>query len=455
MEVDIFKVQLKNLDKLLVGMKTQSKQQTKLNLQMDKFNQGINKAKKSADRLLDTFRQVFSVIKSIGFASLMTGGVMGVKGVLAQKEYAKAKTLDLSTHQLKALKYAGGQSQTANRDFLVDLASSLKASLYTNDKAQNWASLGYDVEMLRQLDTIDLLKTFISTVSERGLGDAGQNKNLQDILEGLSDISLGDLKNINPEEIWANYEKGLKLTDSSGDKLISVGKSVNTLITTFDTFVTKIQASLAPAFSELLDSISNGLNKLSNSKEFKEFLQKISKVMKNLSGSASEYITKLTKSIPDLFRDMKIVFLQIISALGSVMQVFTIGMNDNVNRMVKRADKALWQAEDEKYRDLHKRMNEAKNVKDYLAIQQELMDFTENGDRLTKENKKRLYEDILRRNEEFNKQLDSKNQSKGGNTQQVVQPINITVHNDPDSITQTHTLTNSINVGGWGNGGNQ
>lgn len=455
MEVDIFKVQLKNLDKLLAGMKTQSKQQTKLNLQMDKFNQGINQAKKSADRLLDTFRQVFSVIKSIGFASLMTGGVMGVKGVLAQKEYAKAKTLDLSTHQLKALKYAGGQSQTANRDFLVDLASSLKASLYTNDKAQNWASLGYDVEMLRQLDTIDLLKTFMSSVSERGLGDAGQNKNLQDILEGLSDISLGDLKNINPEEIWANYEKGLKLTDSSGDKLISVGKSVNTLITTFDTFVTKIQASLAPAFSDLLDSISNGLAKLYNSKEFKEFLQKVSKVMKNLSGSASDYISKLTKSIPDLFRDMKIVFLQIISALGSVAQVFTIGMNDSVNRMVKKADKALWQAEDEKYRDLHKRMNEAKNVKDYLAIQQELMDFTENGDRLTKENKKRLYEDILRRNEEFNKQLDSKNQSKGGNTQQVVQPINITVHNDPDSITQTHTLTNSINVGGWGNGGNQ
>lgn len=455
MEVDIFKVQLKNLDKLLVGMKNQSKQQTKLNLQMDKFNQGINQAKKSADRLLDTFRQVFSVVKSIGFASLMTGGVMGVKGVLAQKEYAKAQTLDLSTHQLKALKYAGGQSQTANRDFLVDLASSLKASLYTNDKAQNWASLGYDVEMLRQLDTIDLLKTFMSSVSERGLGDAGQNKNLQDILEGLSDISLGDLKNINPEEIWANYEKGLKLTDSSGDKLMSVGKSVNTLITTFDTFVTKIQASLAPAFSDLLDSISNGLAKLYNSKEFKEFLQKVSKVMKNLSESASDYISKLTKSIPDLFRDMKIVFLQIISALGSVAQVFTIGMNDSVNRMVKKADKALFQAEDEKYRDLHKRMNEAKNVKDYLAIQKELMDFTENGDRLTNENKKRLYEDILRKNEEFNKQLDSKNQGKGGNTQQVVQPINITVHNDPDSITQTHTLTNSINVGGWGNGGTQ
>ena len=455
MEVDIFKVQLKNLDKLLAGMKTQSKQQTKLNLQMDKFNQGVIKAKKSADRLLDTFRQVFSVVKSIGFASLMTGGVMGVKGVLAQKDYAKAQTLDLSTHELKALKYAGGQSQTANRDFLVDLASSLKASLYTNDKAQNWASLGYDVEMLRQLDTIDLLKTFMSSVSERGLGDAGQNKNLQDILEGLSDISLGDLKNIKPEEIWANYEKGLKLTDSSGDKLMSIGRSVNTIITTFDTFITKIQASLAPAFSDLLDSISGGLAKLYNSNDFKEFLEKISKIMKGLSSNATDYISNLTKSIPDLLRDMKIIFLQIMSGLGSVAQVFTLGMNDSVNRMVKSVDKQLLQAEDAKYKDLHKRMNETKNVRDYLSIQKELMDFTENGDTLSNTNKKRLYEDIIRRNEEFNKQLSSKNQGNGENTQQLLQPINIVVNNDPDSITQTHTLTNSINIGGWGNGGIQ
>lgn len=449
MEVDIFKKQLNNLSKLLEGMKTQQKQQNQLNNQMDKFNKSILRAQASANKLLETFRSVFSVVKSIGFSSLMIGGAMGVKGVLAQKEYAKAQTLDLTTHQLKALKYAGGQSQTANRDFLVDLASTLKNSLYTTDKAQNWASLGYDTEMLKQLDTIDLLKTFISTVSERGLGDSGQNKNLQDILEGLSNISLGDLKNINPEEIWKNYERGLQLTDNSGEKIKEIGKGVNTLITTFETFTDKIQASLAPAFKELLDSVSNGLAKLYNSKEFGAWLDKLSEVMSGMSANAVDYISNLTKSIPDLLRDMKIIFLQIMSGLATTAQVLTVGLNDNVNRFSKSIDKQLFQAEDAKYRDLHKRLNETKSQKEFKDIYGELMDFTEGGDRLTRENREKLRSDYLRRSEEFKNQTQQEKPSNG--VSQITQPLNITINNDPESITQTHTLTNSINLGGWSN----
>lgn len=449
MEVDIFKKQLSNLSKLLDGMKTQQKQQNQLNNQMDKFNKSILTAQASANKLLETFRSVFSVVKSIGFSSMMLGGAMGVKGVLAQKEYAKAQTLDLSTHQLKALKYAGGQSQTANRDFLVDLASTLKNSLYTTDKAQNWASLGYDTEMLKQLDTIDLLKTFISTVSERGLGDSGQNKNLQDILEGLSNISLGDLKNINPEEIWKNYEKGLEITDNSGEKLKEVGKGVNTLITTFETFTDKIQASLAPAFKDLLDSVSNGLAKLYNSKEFGAWLNRLSEVMSGMSANAVDYIANLTKSIPDLLRDMKIIFLQIMSGLATTAQVFTIGLNDNVNRFAKSVDKQLFQAEDAKYRDLHKRLNETKSQKEFGDIYGELMDFTEGGDRLTRENREKLKNDYLRRSEEFKKEVQQ--QASSNKEIQITQPMQITIHNDSESITQTHNLTNGINVGGYSN----
>lgn len=451
MEVDIFKKQLNNLGKLLDGMKNQSKQQNQLNNQMDKFNKSILTAQASANKLLETFRSVFSVVKSIGFSSLMIGGAMGVKGVLAQKEYAKAQTLDLTTHQLKALKYAGGQSQTANRDFLVDLASTLKNSLYTTDKAQNWASLGYDTEMLKQLDTIDLLKTFISTVSERGLGDSGQNKNLQDILEGLSNISLGDLKNINPEEIWKNYEKGLQITDNSGEKIKEIGKGVNTLITTFETFTDKIQASLAPAFKELLDSVSNGLAKLYNSKEFGAWLEKLSEVMGGMSANAVDYIASLTKSIPDLLRDMKIIFLQIMSGLATTAQVFTVGLNDSVNRFAKNIDKQLFQAEDTKYRDLHKRLNETKSQKEFRDIYGELMDFTEGGDRLTRENREKLQSDYLRRSEEFKNQAQKEASSKGELT--ITQPLQITINNDPESITQTHNLTNGINVGGFSNSG--
>lgn len=450
MEVDIFKAQLGNLDKLLKKMKTQEKEQKKLNTQMGKFNTQINIAKKSADKLLDTFKGIFSVVKSIGFSSLMIGGAMGVKGVLAQKEYAKATTLDLTTQQLKALKYAGGQSQTANRDFLVDLASTLKESLYTTDKAQNWASLGYDTEMLKQLGTIDLLKTFISTVSERGLGDVGQNKNLQDILEGLSNISLGDLKNINPEEIWKNYERGMELTDNSGEKLKEVGKGVNTLITTFETFTDKIQASLAPAFKELLDSVSNGLAKLYNSKEFGAWLEKLSSLMSGFSANAVDYISNLTKSIPDLLRDMKILFLQIMSGLATTAQVFTVGLNSNVNRFSKNIEKQLFQAEDEKYRDLHNRLVSTQDAKEYMKINKEIMDFTEGGDRLTPENRKKMLSDIIRRNEEFSSQL-NQNQPQQPQSQTMIQPINITVNNDADSLTQTHNLTNSINLGGWSN----
>lgn len=447
MEVDIFKKQLNNLSKLLSGMKNQQKQQNQLNNQMDKFNKSILRAKSSADKLLETFRGVFSVVKSIGFSSLMIGGAMGVKGVLAQKEYAKAQTLDLTTHQLKALKYAGGQSQTANRDFLVDLASTLKSSLYTTDKAQNWASLGYDTEMLKQLSTIDLLKTFISTVSERGLGDSGQNKNLQDILEGLSNITLGDLKNINPEEIWKNYEKGLEITDNSGDKLKEVGKGVNTLITTFETFIDKIQASLAPAFKDLLDSISSGLAKLYNSNEFNAWLEKLSEVMSSMSASAVDYISNLTKSIPDLLRDMKILFLQIMSGLATTAQVFTVGLNSNVNRFAKSIDKELWRSEDKKYRDLHKRLNETQSQKEFKDVYSELMEFTEGGDRLTRENREKLRKDYLRRSEEFKNQ--AQQEASSNKEVQITQPLQITINNDPESITQTHTLTNSINIGGW------
>lgn len=447
MDVDVFKKQLENLNKVLDGLKKQEKQQRVLTAQMQKFNQGINTARTSAERLLATFRGIFSVVKSIGFSSMMFGSVMGVKGVLAQKEYAKAKTLDLSTHELKALKYAGGQSQTADRDFLVNLASTLKNSLYTTDKAHNWASLGFDTETLKSLNTIDLLKTFISSVNARGLGDVGQNKNLQDILEGLSDISLGDLKNINPEEIWSNYERGLKITDGSGEKIKEIGKGVNTLITAIETFTDKIQATLAPAFKTLLDSISNGLAKLYNSKEFGDWLNKLSSVMDSMSGSAVDYISNLTRSIPDLLRDMKIIFLQIMSGLGATAQVFTIGLNSNVNRFAKNIDKQLAQAQEDKFQDLKQRLRGANTKKDLQNAYDSLMDFTDGGETLSKANFESLKMDFLKRSEELKNQT----QKQASQEHQVTQPINITIHNDPELITQTHTLTNSINLGGWGN----
>lgn len=406
--MEVFKKQLANLDKILANIRAQQKQQATLNTQMQKFDASIQKARRSAEALLDTFRRVFSVIKSIGFASLLTGAGLGVKGVMAQKEVAKATSLDLNTQQLKALKFAGGQSQVANRDFLVNLATSLKESLYTTDKAQYWASLGLDTEQMKQMDTIDLLKTFLGSVKEREGGDVGQNKNLQDILQGLSDINLGDLKNINTEEIWSNYQRGLELTDRSAEKLQDIGKGVNTIITTFDTLTDKVLSSLAPAFKTLLDSISSGVAKLYKSEDFQKLLDKISDFMSGLSGDASDYISNLTKSIPDLLRDIKITFLSILSSLGSVAKIFTAGMSDSVNDFVKKMDKQLFEAQDAKYRDLVSRIDKTTSAKEYASLAEELLSLTDSGKRLTDENRTRLWEQLESKNKQFSQDKQDK-----------------------------------------------
>lgn len=523
--MEVFKKQLDELDGILKKIKAQQFQQTKLTSQMEKFNTSISKAKRSAEALLNTFRRIFSVIKSIGFASMLGSVGFGAKGVMAQKEVAKATSLDLDTQQLKALKYAGGQSQVANRDFLVNLATSLKQSLYTTDKAQHWASLGIDTESAKQMDTIELLKTFLSSVKEREGGDVGQNKNLQDILQGLSDINLGDLKNINTEEIWSNYERGLELTDRSAEKLQDIGKGVNTIITTFDTLIDKILGSLAPAFKTLLDSISNGIVKLYKSEDFQKMLDKVSNFMSGMSGEASDYIANLTKSIPDLLRDMKITFLSILSSLASVAKVFTVGMNDSVNKFKENIEKRLAQAQNEKLEDLQSRMAKTKDKKEYASLAEEIVNLTSDNENIARDKKAKALEQIQDKNNQMGgkaleaSQLQQVNQQKEeatkeekgffergwdkitsffsskdekekaskeyeevknlssqksesvrnyengkkeeerksqeakkpqqGTNSQMLQPINITIHNDGDLNTQTHNLTSAINAGGW------
>lgn len=420
--MEVFKKQLDNLEKLFAKLKKTSSFQKKLTAEAIRFNKALDTVKRTADKLYAVFNRIFGVIKNIAFGSAFGTGLLAIKGVMGQKEVLRGKKLDLNAQQMGALRHAGGK-EMADREFFISLTENLKKNLYTPDKVGDWAKLGINQQMASKMDTIELLKTFIQQAKAREGGDIGQNQILQSAIESLGGIDLGTLKTMDLDKITSAYKEGLTLTDRSAEKLSALGKGVNSLITSLDGLVNKTLSSIAPALGKVFDSISKGLGKITQSKEFSDMMEKISEWALGIAKNFDQKMIEGIKEIPAIMRGIQLVFYKILSGLATAAQIFTLGMNDDVNEFKK------WASEGAKNIELKNRFEEVQKSQSIPEWEQKVGDYIETkGKDLSKEEQ-----------ESFSKRYAELRQ---------MPPINITIQNDPTQGIVQKNLTDALNFGG-------
>lgn len=420
--MEVFKAQLENLDKIAKNLKKQVATQKQVTKEAKNFDKVLANIKKTTDVLFRTFNRLFSLLKTLSFSSVLSGSLLALKGVWGQKETIKSQRLGLKTQELAALKYAGGETM-AERGFFVDILKSLKESLYTPEKDSQWAMLGINAREAQSLDSLELLKKFLSEAKGREGGDVGQNLILSEAISSLAGIDLGTLKTIDFDKFSKAYEKGLGLTDNSANKLAKIGESVNTLMTSLDTLVNKSLASISPAIGKVLDALSAGIAKLAKNEAFTELLEKISNWALGLAEGFDEKLMSAIKDIPSIVRGIQLVFFKILDGLASAAKVFTLGLNDSVNEF------KVWASKGVKEIEARNKFEEVQNATNIPQLRQKIRDYAETkGGDITASEKQKFAE-------------------KYAELKQMP-PINITIQNDPSQGIVQKNLTDALNFGG-------
>lgn len=420
--MEVFKAQLDNLDKIAKNLKKQVAMEKQVTKEAKNFDKVLSNIKKTTDVLFNTFNRLFSLLKTLSFSSVLSGGLLALKGVWGQKEAIKSQRLGLQTQELGALKYAGGETM-AERDFYVDMLKSLKESLYTPEKDAQWAMLGINAREAQSLDSLELLKKFLSEAKGREGGDVGQNLILSQAISSLAGIDLGTLKTIDFDKFTKAYEKGLTLTDNSANKLAKVGEGVNTLMTSIDTLVNKSLASISPAIGKVLDTLAVGIAKLGKNEAFTALLDKISNWALDLAEGFDDKLMSAIKDIPSIVRGIQLVFFKILDGLASAAKVFTLGLNDSVNEF------KVWASKGIKDIEMKNKFEEVQQATSIPEWKQKLGEYVElKGKDISQEEKEKFAQRYVELKQ--------------------MPPINITIQNDPSQGIVQKNLTDALNYGG-------
>lgn len=421
--MEIFKKQLQTLDKIRERLQGVNKLQDKLSKANVKFSKSLDLANKGAKRLLDTLKNVFSVVKNIGFASLFGGGFLALKGIMGQKESIRSKRLGLSGKEMGALRYAGGEN-VADREFYIELVRNLKTATLTHEKSGAFARLGINWQQAKSMDSMELLRRFLESAKTKEGSNQFDKATLQEAISEVGGIDLMDLKTIDLSSFEKAFSEGLALSNDSTQKLEGIGKGINAITTSLDTLINTTIASLSPAIEKILKSISGGLGKLANNPEFQKMMDKVSAWALSLAENFDEKLINAFNDLPSIVQKIQYIFYEILDALASIAKVFTFGLNEKINEFGNWTESKLAQMEsDMKFEERRKEARENSMDTDQLVEKRK--------------------QDYMSAQKTFSPEQIEKFKS-------ILPPLNITINNDTSQAQVSRNFNSAINNGGVG-----
>lgn len=421
--MEIFKRQLQTLDKIRERLQSVNKLQDKLAKANTKFSKSLDLANRGAKRLLDTLKNVFSVVKNIGFASLFGGGLLALKGVMGQKESIRSKRLGLSGKEMGALRYAGREN-VADREFYIELVRNLKTATLTHEKSGAFARLGINWQQAKNMNSMELLRRFLESAKTKEGSNQFDKATLQEAIREVGGIDLMDLKTIDLSSFEKAFSEGLALSNDSTQKLEGIGKGINAITTSLDTLINTTLASVSPAIEKILKSISGGLGKIANNPEFQKMMDKLSKWALSLAENFDEKLINAFKDLPPIVQKIQDIFYLILDGLATASKVITLGLNENVNKFGEWTSNKVKEIEKrDKFQAILDARKEAEADRAYYR--------NTTGEKLDK-------------NQEA--QVIQKYRESG-----IAQPpINITINNDTSQAQVSRNFNSAINNGGVG-----
>lgn len=422
--MEIFKKQLQTLDKIRERLQGVNKLQDKLVKANTKFSKSLDLANKGANRLLDTLKRVFSVVKNIGFASLFGGGLLALKGVMGQKESIRSKKLGLTSKEMGALRYAGGEN-VADRDFYIELMRNLKTATLTHEKAGSFGKLGINWQQAQSMNSLELLRTFLENAKTREGSNQFGKSVLQEAIRDVGGIDLMDLKTIDLSSFEKAFSEGLALSNDSTQKLEGIGKGINAITTSLDTLINTTLASISPAIEKILKSISGGLGKVANNPEFQKLMDRISSWALKIAENFDEKLINAFKVLPSIVQKIQDIFYQILDALSTAMKVVTLGLNENVNKFGEWTESKVKEIEK---RDKFQNIMNARSVEE---VDKAYADYRSIGEKPSKEQEQQIIQ-------------------KYREVMMPQPPLNITINNDTSQTQVSRNFNNAVNFGGIG-----
>lgn len=412
----IFSKQLQNLTKIRDTFKDITKQNIALKKQVDNATNALGRLKKVAVGVLGVFKNIYAMVKNIGFASLGFMGGAGIKGMLAQKNVASAKRIGINTQEQGALKHTGGVLGV-DRDFFTTMAKTLRESTYTPEGNRGFSILG--IRDAGSKKTMDLLMEFLQnskTMLDRYQGDQGRLNSLQEAVSQVAGINLGDLKTFDLEAFKKAYEEGIGYANNSQDKLQSIGVGLNRVITSFDAFVNKTLASVSKPLESVFTNITNGLKEVGNSKAFERLLAKVGSFADTASKGFGSTMETFIKNIPQILREIQITFLRVLQGLAEASTWILVGESDRkATEFAKRVGKKADTLEAQQLRD--EIMESKKPTQEFANKLTRLSELHKQGTQLSQEDRSDL-----------------------------INHINIVVNNDPTQAQQSQQMQQSINL---------
>lgn len=399
-----------------------------LNKPMSNFEKTTKSVQRSTQILTKSFEKLFSVVKNIGFASLgtslLTGGALGIRGAQAQKSSVEARTLGVTTQERGALEYAGKQTM-ADSGFFKDILKNIREASVSEGGFDAFALLGLDALQIRKMPALDAL----NLVLESAKNFKGDPTILSNALNEIAGVDYQTFKALDVEKFKKFFQEGLTYTDNSAEKLKGVGEAVNRVTQNLQLMMDKVLSSMAPAFEKVLNNITKGLNAIAQNPTFKKMLDDISNWLLNMTKGFDDKVMDLIQSIPQVLRDMQIVFLNILSGLAEASTWILTGEADTKARKFAEAtQKKADLLEAEKYR---KQALEAKTMKEFDTAWEEGRSL-EKKYGIDKEGSSFFGQDIQAKIKDLS-----------------LQPqINITIQNDPTQAQMQKNFTQSIALGG-------
>ena len=349
MAKEIFKTQLESLEKISKKLDGISKKiDNGLNRPMQKFKGTILSIAMVTKGLQATFGKIFGILKNIGLTTLFGGGIIGFKGLQAQKQVTEAKRLNISSKERGALEYAGKQSQ-ADSGFLKDILKNINNALINYpDKVKDFGLLGLTENDLRGKSAFEMIEKVLSKAQNSNL----REKELNESLQSVTGIDLQTLKSLDLGKMSEFYKEGLGYSSDSADKISKIGEGVNRVTTTLTSLFDKLLAAFSPAIESIFNNIAKSLNAIANNAKFQELLNKLTEWAVSFSENFDAKVLDFINKIPDILDTMQIVFNRIVEWMAYFASKVTFGKtSESLSRVSKQAEARadeLEKARDEK-----------------------------------------------------------------------------------------------------------
>lgn len=425
MATEIFKKDLETLQKLVDNAKDLQKQIKGVNKPMKDFEKTSQKVVTYAEKTTKTFDKLYGIIKRIGLTGLLSGGALTLRGVMAQKSSVEAKTLGITSQQKGALEYAGKQGM-ASADFFKSVLKTIREASVSESGFDAFALLGLDAFRIRELPALEQLTTTLEALKKF----QGDPIILKNALSELTGLDFSTFKTLDLDKFKKDFKEGLGYYDNSNEKLKAVGESFNRVTANVQLLADKVMSALAPAFSRVLDNITKGLNAVAQNPAFQKMMDNLSKWLVSLSQGFDEKITSAINSIPELLRDMQVVFLRILSALAEASTWLLVGESDKrARQFAESATKKADLLELERYKQSLKTTSSPEEFVDSLMGARSI-------------------------EKKYNLQSSNLDKDIQKNFMKLEPQINVVINNDPTQAQMQKNFTTSIMLGG-SNGGDR